>query len=45
MAATFLISITSQEAIVDDYKFLPQPPILCFLVLRQDLSSPGFFTS
>lgn len=31
MAATFLISITSHEAIVDDYKFLPQPPFYSFL--------------
>lgn len=41
---TFLISITSREAIVGIYKFPSQPPIPCFLVLRQDLSSPGFFT-
>ena len=44
MAAVFLVSVTSREAIIDVYTFLPQHPIPCFLVLRQDFSWPGFFS-
>lgn len=42
MAATFPISVTSHEAIVDVYEFLPRSPIPCFLVIRRDLSLPEF---
>lgn len=44
MAATFLISVTCHEAIVDVYEFLRRSPIPCFLVIRQDLSLPGFLS-